>query len=51
MLILILVDVQYLQNVVFSSKSLLLKFPQANKKFLLRKIYYSPNPLPFFLKP
>ena len=38
MLILILVDVQYLEDPVFSSKSLLLKFPPADKKFPLRKI-------------
>ena len=51
MLILILVDVQYLENVVFSSKSLLFKFPPANRKLPLRKIYYSSNPLPLFAKP
>ena len=45
-----LVDVQYLQNVVFSSKSLL-KFLPANKKSPLREIYCSPNPLPLFAKP
>ena len=41
MLILILVDAQHLEDVAFSSKSLLLKLPPANKKFPLRKMYYS----------
>ena len=48
-LILILVDYQYLEDVVFSSKSLF-KFPPANKKFPLKKIHCSPPILYSLLK-
>ena len=43
MLILILVDVQYLEDVVFSSKSLL-KFSPANKKFPQENLLFPQSP-------
>ena len=55
MLILILIDAQYLQNVAFSfekvelSKSLLLKSPPPHKKFRSSKISHSPTGVTFTL--
>ena len=55
MLILILIDAQYLQNVAFSfekvelSKSLLLKSPPPHKKFRPSKISHSPTGVTFTL--
>ena len=51
MLILILVDVQYLEDVGFSSKSLLLKFSPANKKFPQGNLLFPSIPLPLFENP
>ena len=50
-LILILVDVQYLEDVGFSSKSLLLKFSPANKKFPPGNLLFPPILLPLFENP